>query len=398
MTRADVTQRCRPQIWSESARRLRAIATGLCLTGAIPSATAAIITVDATNDVNGPLPVHIYALTEPSGSNIYPLTPPGAQLYLFGIFDTGATSVRLAVSDATLLGFSGVQEVNVRINGLAAVDPITLFAPIGPGAAQAEVLGLQAGVVPSDLLPTLIGAPVVNNVAALIDNATIISRTYSFGTQEAPDILFFAASEPRPQMEVLVDLDRFGAVGSAADGADIGQRYLLRNVEFNEGSAEVNDASATSPFNFFFDTGTTSTLINLRMAQQLGLDLAQQDVACPQNFADMGGQGYRLDSVVMHGVSGTGDYILNNAFVCVDTLGKLIETFVADGVLADAVIGANFYEQVPVLFDGPNDQLGIGVRSVPEPSSIALLTGFGIAAMLLARRRAAMGSPSSRVT
>ena len=365
-----------------------AVAVGLAV-GTSGLSRAGTITVAASADVGGPLPIHIYALTEPAGIDIYPLAPPvGVAFYLFGVFDTGSTSVRIGQGDAGALAFAGVQTVNVRLNGLATVDPVTLGAPIGPGAAQAEVLGVKAGVAPLASLPTLIGTPVANQVAALIDNTATISRTYSFGSVTAPDITLFDRNDPRPQMEVLLDLDRFGQAGVAADGATTGQRYLLRNVEFTEANVVTDDQQVQSPFSFFFDTGTTTTLISMRMAQQLGINLALDgDFDCPSNFANEGAKGYKIDSVVMRGLGGTGDYVLSNAPVCVDILGALITTRLDSGDLVDAVIGANFYNQVPVLFDGPNDLLGIGLAAVPEPSTLGLLAAVGIPLVLRARRR-----------
>lgn len=384
----------------------------LLLAAAMPLRAAPIV-VDGTGHNIGPLPLMIYDLARTSTNTILPNN--SQPLYLFGIFDTGSTLVAVktqggAFSDTSLLGISTpsnntaadiqARTLEVRINGLQTIGPPPgNGAPIGsPGfaAPQAFVPGIVVG--PRDVPITLIGAPVANQVVALFDYTTPVVRgPYPFSVPDAgPNgnsdnlvegraITFFnqgAAGIPTP--EIQLSLERFGSTNpSLGDGASNGFRYLLRNVAFAEGAATLND-QGTSSLRFFYDSGTTPTIISRDMAISLGLTEGAGTFQC----FGVANSGYVLDSVAMTGTGGT--YTVNNASVCADWTGNFIDTLIAPGKEADAIIGSNLFDQVAVLFDGPGDRLGIGTSTsqVPLPATLLLLLAALPGLIVGLRRRA----------
>ena len=75
-----------------------------------------------------------------------------------------------------------------------------------------------------------------------------------------------------------------------------------------------------------------------------------------------------------------GDYTVNNAELCWVQSDALFSG-------SNAWIGSNLFSQVPILFDGINNTLGIGIAAptaVPEPGTLTLLLAGLVA--LLARR------------
>lgn len=334
-------------------------------------ARATAVTVTDNGALFPLLPIHIPALVDPGNNDVF---PSGANnLYIFGIFDTGANIVAINTADATLLSLPNNTLTNIRLNGLGTVDPATLFAPIFAGQAQAQVDGITVGV---RNVPTLIGAPVANNVLAFIDYSKTISRTYSFGTLTAPDITFFNAGAPGiPLTSLQLQLERFGTPGINAQGALEGQRYLLRNIVLSNGAQSASDQGANA-FRFFYDSGTNLSIIGNTIAAALGLIAGQGTFDCFGGTSN----GYILTSAVMTGVNGD-KFTLNGARVCWQD--SAIDTFVSPGVRVDAVIGQNFFDEVPHLFDGPGNLLGIGLALTPPTSrtpeaSALMYVGFGL--------------------
>lgn len=342
----------------------------------------------------GPLPAHIYAMADQAtGSDIYPLG--NGAFYLFCLFDTGSTKVRIYNDlpyyfsnypdpngglicnvphrltdgnwfgpDAGHLGLTSTETARLRLNGLSAVDPSTLNAPIGPAgsasAPQIELTGIevQPQPSPSSLNVTLIGVPVIHQVVAKIDYTTYIERSgYEFypgltaapptppGFQEfdkvyGPDITFYAPNDqqiPYTDFGLFLKLDRWG----------MPERYCLKNVTFKHGTAEISDQNLAGSKVLHYDTATTITIINDDIATHLGLTPGAGTFDCFDP-----GDGYVIDEVTMTGPNGT--YTLQNVSICWNP-GRIQSS----GVVA-AVIGSNFFDQVPVLFDGPRNRLGIG--------------------------------------
>jgi hypothetical protein len=302
-------------------------------------------------------------------------------LYLFGLFDTGSTIVLVSDESATALSMGAsspgntAQDVHIRLNGLAAIDPTTLLAPIGSpfAAAQAELGGIRVGIRTSPDVD-LIGAPVANQVVALMDNSTTITRgPYFFGDVSGPDITFFNPGDVGiPTPEIILDLTAFGVTGtSGTDNATAGQRYLLDGVVFNAGAN-------TGGGELLYDSGTTVTIIGDPLAGSLGLTAGAGTFDCLTGTSN----GYTIDSIVMTGAGG--DYTVNNASVCWND--SSIITAGPSGSDVAAVIGSNLFDQLPVLFDGPNATLGIGLAAVPAPATL-LLTATGLVLLGLGRRR-----------
>lgn len=321
------------------------------------------IVVDGTGHRFGPLPVHFYAMTNPDGTDFYPL---GTGIwFLYGLYASGSDKVAINnippsggfQSDASLLNLTGLATVNVRINGLNA----RILNPGGPDNCQipfggpADQFPAQAEVTNVALKPQLvtitgIGAPVINNVVAHIDYTRSITDSTACGglAVTGPYIDFYLPGDPDiPNPDLVLQLERFGSIGTGSDGSTVGQRYWLRNVVFQNGTNVVtDDQSAPNPFNFLYETATTITIINDRVANALGLSAGTGSFSCLNGSNN----GYVLDSVSMIGTDGS--YRIENANICWQ------ESAITTSQ-ADAVIGSNFFDQVQIIFDGPGNTLGI---------------------------------------
>lgn len=366
----------------------------ICLAASIPltptALRAAALSVNGGTDTFGALPVITFGLAQ--GTDILPLGAGG--FFFVGLFDTGSTEVFINAkpgtglygnTDAFFLGISSPQTVDVRVNGLAATDPVSNVTPIGApggaGAPQLQVSGIE--VTPNNQLGvSLIGAPVANQAIVRIDYTTEVVRPIVAAGVRGPDITFFGpAGASAFASEVEVVLEPFGQTGTSADGGTRGQRYLIRDVTFNEAALRTDGASNR----LLYDTGTNVTLLSAAMAQELGLNLVTPDFV-----GEVGGvplKGYTLDSIVLSGVGG--EYTVNNARIFVD------ESATPFGGAADGIIGSNLFRQTSLLFDGIGNRLGIGVSAaqVPEPPSL-LLFAAGLLALLYRRsqRKSALGA------
>ncbi|MEJ2185484.1 MAG: aspartyl protease family protein [Gemmatimonadota bacterium] len=345
-------------------------------------------TYDGTGNQFGPRPLSIAIFTNAAGTDIYPVG--SGEEYLFVLFDTGSSIVYLSSADATFLNIGATsstnvnQDTRVRLDGLSAIDPTALTAPIAAhgtaGGAQAEVTGIRVGPASPpqrpDLGASLIGAPVANEVLALIDNTTTVSRgPYPFCGgcyAEGPDITFYMPTDAGiPVPDLQLPLERFGSTSPALlDNATNGQKYFVNQVLFrNAGHAVMHDPAATQPFRFWFDTGAPETIIDTRLATALGIDLsAAGSFDCFTGLGKAGNEGYVIDQIAFSGTTtgGVGAYVINHAEVCVDIRSEELRQYYTPSgsgtpVLVDAQIGANLFMYVPILFDGHGNQLGIVV-------------------------------------
>lgn len=345
---------------------------------------------DGTGKEFGPLPLITAAFTNSSGDDIYPVG--AGESYLFSLFDTGSEIAYVGSADAAFLALGVASQANpnqdtrVRLNGLSAIDESTLDAPIGPygtaGGAQSEVAAIRVGPASPpqrpDLGVTLIGAPVANEVVALIDNTATVTRgPYAFcgGCYAVgPDITFYMPSDGSiPVPDVQWPLERFGSTAPALlDGATNGQKYFVNDVFFQHGANIVMyDPTAAQPFRFWYDTGAPPTIINVRAANALGIDLSLDgSFDCFIGAGKGGNEGYVIDRVALVGSTpggGTGTYAVENVSICVDIRDEELRQTYPDpndpsvGIKLDAVIGANLFVHVPILFDGKNNVLGIVV-------------------------------------
>ncbi len=322
------------------------------------------IILDGLGHIEGPLPVHFYALTNPAGDDIYPLNPISGAYSLYGLYDSGSTKVRIndspppnrisgpnwGLSDTGHLALTSVQTVNLRLNGLNNRAPEG-YIPMGPPGSEspAQVQVADIAVKPESVDATLIGVPVINQLVAHIDYTTTITDNLGSGiTVTGPYIDFYLPGDPGiPAPDLILQLERHGNLVST-DGATVGSRYWLRNVVFQNGNNIVADhPNAPNPFDFLYDTGTTLTIVNNRTASSLGL------LSGAGTFNCFGGtsNGYVIDSVTMIGSDGS--YRINNANIC------WRESAIGTPTVVDAVIGSNFFDQVQIIFDGPGDNLGI---------------------------------------
>ena len=357
------------------------------------TSTGASVTVNGAGRNFGPLPVVPYAFADDATGTLYPLGT--GHSFLFGLFDTGSTRVRVYNelpydfnadpeldpnqgitcnvpnkltdgnwfnSDAGHLGLTAAATVRVRLNGLSAIDPDALTAPTGAGEAQVELTGISAQPQPSPstLDVTLLGSPVALQVVAAINYTqkvtvdgfnfypdltdpanTGISGFVPLTAVEGPDITFFNMGDNAiPPSAVQLELAPFGTP----------VRPVLKNVEFrNQGQyVNDNDPSISPSLLYLYDTGTTPTIIGNQIAGLLNLTAGAGTFSC----LDGTNNGYTIDGIVMVGQNG-GTYTVNNASVCWSQAG------LQSSVLS-AVIGSNLFDQVPVVFDGVQMLLGVG--------------------------------------
>lgn len=321
------------------------------------------IVINGSGHNVGTLPIHLFAITNPAGTDIYPLGPSGQAWSLYGLYDSGSTKVRIndavpnriggnMLSDASSWSINALASVNVRLNGLnrqASNCTLPMGAPGSASPAQVQVTGITTKPYAVDA--SLVGASVINQVVAHINYKQMVTTpacSYLATAATGPYMDFYLpGSIGIPSPDLVLQLERFGSMVST-DGVIAGQRYWLRNIVFQQGSNVVaDDQSAPDPFDFLYDTGTTLTIINDRMANVLGL------AASAGSFNCFGGtsNGYALDSVTM--LSTGGSYRITNASVCWQ------QSAINTPAIVDAVIGSNFFDQVEVILNGPADTLGI---------------------------------------
>lgn len=360
-----------------------------------------IYAVDGSGRYFGPLPAVVYALADQaSGQDIYP-PGPAEEAYGFGLFDTGSTKVRIYneqpysfrvdddpnsgldcgvpnrltdgnffASDAVRLGLAAPETVRLRLSGLNAIDPATLEPPIGPPGSsrppQVELPGIEVRPEPTAADPakrldvTLIGVPVIHQVAAKIDHTKYVERAgyrdlfypgmdpgrsgisgfQEFDTVLGPEIIFYdPASSQIPFPDFFLELARWG----------IPERFRLKNVIFKDGPFFAYDQDLLGDKFLQYDSATTITIINDDIAGKLHL-VAGQGTFDVWTQDDK--KGYVIDEVIM--TSPTGCYMVRNACVCWDEGAITLPNILA------AVIGSNFFDQVPLYFDPIGNRLGIG--------------------------------------
>jgi hypothetical protein len=313
------------------------------------------ITIDNSPKV-GLLPHMITAFVV--GGDVLPAG--GTDYYVFTLFDTGSTRVTFDANTAASLGVANGLTTDIRINGMAAIDPVTLYAPIYAGQAQAEVLAIPISLPASPPNRTLIGGPITNVVKAVIDYTTTVTRgPFAYlgdVSVEGPDITFYPAGSPAGfTPAITLSLEAFG--NNPSNDPGLGQRFLMYNVSFNEGSVSIS-TPASGELNlagtrFLYDTGTTVTMITAAKATELGLTGPADFTQPMSDGTEL--DGYYVDSITMTGAGGVYT-VLNAPVVVAASLGG-----------SDARIGSNIFSQVKLLFDGPAATLGIGEASNSEP-------------------------------
>ena len=334
--------------------------------GPIPGTSTGSIPTGAAN--NELLAWHIFTLHVPGSSDV--ALPPGTgNSYLFSVFDTGSTYVVLNPGDANFLNDPG-GALDVNIWGFSAVDPgSTRCNPIR--FPEAEDTSVNLFRETDNTIPTLIGGALMNQVIAWIDYTTIVQRIYTFGTFRFPLITFFEAGDPGiPTPLFWAEIQGTGIPSTPSpQGADRGERFLINNMTFKNGSASV-----TSPANstvmpppgqrFLYDTGNTATQIGRNLATALGIDWTTLPAGNPTivrriNGVPTGLNGYYIEKVEIEAADGSYAYVINSPLVFVFPSATM------GGV--DANVGSNYFEKTQVVFDGPGNRIGLfkGVQQQP---------------------------------
>ncbi len=286
------------------------------------------IVVDGSGVIEGPLPVIFYALTDSSG-RFYPLNGGSEHNTLFGLYDSGATSlfinglkpriversdgqrellngnrvggVNWEDSDAGHLNVSTGERVNIRLTGVQTQQgnrnpPVR--TPGSPDGAQVEVSNL---IVKKEdgLNVTLVGAPVINQLVAHLDYTnladsswlTYVNQSFHVGVDTPSIDLFWPGDPGIPASDLTLPLEQFGVVTSRSE-----KRFQLPNVDFTNGRRTVTNWAGD--YRYLFDTGSTMTIVSDLIAGELGLAQMTSDFDC------LGGRdnGFFIDSVTMYGI------------------------------------------------------------------------------------------------
>lgn len=313
---------------------------------------------------------HIFTLHVP-GSSDNALPPGPVNTYLFSVFDTGSAFVVLNPYDADYLKDSG-GALDINIWGFSAVDPgLTRCIPIRfPEAEDTNVNLLRET---DETKPTLIGGPLMNQAIAWVDYTTIVQRIYPFGTFRFPLITFFEAGDSGiPTPLFWADIQGSGIPPTPPpQGADRGERYLINNMTFKNGSASVTSPAKSTILpptgqRFLYDTGNTATQIGRNLATALGIDWTTLPSGNPTIGRRINGvptvlNGYLIEKVEIEAADGSYTYVINNPLVFVFPSATI------EGI--DANIGSNYFEKTQVVFDGPEDRIGF-FKGVKEQSNM----------------------------
>ena len=327
------------------------------------------------------LPWIFFKLTHVDTGQHYPIGGPDKTLY--ALYDSGIKFVRLnnAIPHVALNGNFGSSDyghlspplrvnqgyVNILINGLDQrnANGVVPFNPVGePDGAQAGINNIGIGVWDPNVggqnprNPTLIGGSVVKELVALIDYGHIILDVT--GHPDPPQVRgsfsqFFMPGDPSiPKADVELQLEMFGnnTYSRLDSQATPGRRFWLKNISMYEDGRVVSD-SGSSPFTFMIDTATDVTLVNNEVADALGLVAGQGTFGCHG-----GNNGFKLDRVIINGEKG--NYILSDANVC------RAEHVMAEPRNVNVVVGGNFFTQVKIVLNGPNETLGLIRKSEDE--------------------------------
>lgn len=378
------------------------------VTTAVPTVA---IRVDGFGRVRGPLPVVAYALADDAtGADVYPLL--SGAVYLFGLFDTGSPHIAIFSenpydyvspadpnggltlgrpnlltdgnyfgSDVSHLALKGQERVRLRLNGLSAIDPDSLWAPFEQVSGSRPQIELTNVLVVPELPGSLrgdvtrLGGAITRRIVASIDYTTRVSRSgYDFypglrsgnrtpsGTGipgfspieavAGPDIVFFEPDDGTiPDLPLELELTLMGV------------KYAIDGITFFHGSEAVSAPDPTDPVNghVLLDTGAPTTLVSESLGGELGLG-GTGVFDCEGGF----GNGFVLDSIRLHGAGGT--YTVERASVCRVPPGRMYEPFMW------AVVGANAFDQVPVVFDGSKRRLSVGQ---PAMSPVDWMSALG---------------------
>jgi hypothetical protein len=324
-------------------------------------------------------------------------------LYLFGVFDTGSSVVLIndsnrdgTFSDAQTLALCRPNEpceipdppnppmpptrppndglhdrflplqLDVRIWGLGAVDPMTTGLPID--TPQFEAAGLQ--VRPYLTGQTLIGAPVAARAIAMIDYSVTVSRSFDFTpapgretTIEAPDITFYRPGDPMiPNAPYIFSLTSYGMFGSrasgAADGASIGPRFLMRSASITHNGRTASG----STLRILYDTGNPTTQVSETVAQALGIQLGSTPAVDRITIGTVDGRdvqmsGYQVDRFELVTADGANRFVVNKPMLYVRPNRADGSSPFPDHI--DVLFGSNYLWQRRVIFNGPASTLGM---------------------------------------
>jgi hypothetical protein len=308
------------------------------------------------------LSFHIHTMITPSG-DILPEDPDpqydDSMLFVFGLFDTGSTLVLLHPGSAGYLGYDTVNRplVNFGVWGTQAIDPATVSAPYR--YPEVEIPNVKPRFEGNPNVPTLLGAPIANNVIAWIDYTSIIERVINpTWTERNPAMSFFEPDDPGiPTPLFWVELQQTETPFPPNDEATVGPRYLIPNMRFiREGHiAEGSD------FTLMIDTGNTATQIGQNLAAALGIDaFTPVDDTIRRDGRDI--PGYRISRVILDDMAGEKQYLISDPLVFV------VPDISVRGV--DANIGSNYFETTQVLIDGPGSKLGLYTALCPGEDAI----------------------------
>lgn len=337
----------------------------------------------ATLQVNGSAPpgnirpFHTYSLVK--GVDIYPVGD--GELYAFGLLDTGADRVVISSRDAEEIWdmpqFGEEAElaknVSIRVNGLARIDPDTLFAPgfNDELEAELEVAEIELRINPGDTV-ALIGSPLTSQAIVSIKPYDTITRgPYPFNDQNGEpfsitgmDLAFLGADAELPDTLLSFELEPIERPQSTGTVAPI---PALRNVIFEHEQTQFSDTATGR--RLLFDTGTQFTIIGPDIIDELGLEPSDAIVDC---FPDKpGNEGILIDRIEFPDRNDPARTLrVQPALVCADFADNIIVlSFSLDNGPPrkfDAVIGMAPFINTDMLLHGPQGWLGVNPRPESE--------------------------------
>jgi len=344
------------------------------------------ITVTATDERSGELELDAIPSNSVIGNH---LTPTPQTDYAIAVFDTGATTHVMGITDAArlglvdhslitsnivqMMGVTGVvnalvsQPLGVFIDGLAAIDPNGLLLDESAMVGQTNVSIIVGDPVESPDLLTTIGTPLSVYLAAVIRNDRPITITHDGTKLLAPDIRFYAHDDPdvpsygskiplelRPLGAAAVQyfpniFDPFDPDFGAPLSPSVITGFLPTQSLFFVSSVDLTDGgrSAVDKDGFMFDTGSTYTFVSEPIGARLGLNPNAPEFELEILIATGGtitAPGYYIDSL---------DLVATPQWLRFTNVPVFVfDAPSPEGGILDGIIGTNLFVDFNLVFRG----------------------------------------------
>jgi len=344
------------------------------------------ITVTVTDERSGELELDAIPSDSVIGNH---LTATPETDYAVAVFDTGASSHVMGVTDAArlglvdhslitsniiqMMGVTGVvnalvsQPLGVFIDGLAAIEPNGLLLDESAMLGQTNVSIIVGDPIESPDLLTTIGTPLSVYLAAVIRNDRPITITHNGTKLLAPDIRFYTHDDPRVPSygsAIPLELRPLGAVAvqyfpnifdpfdpdfGAPLSPSVITGVLPTQSLFFVSSVDLTDGgrSAIDKDGFLFDTGSSYTFVSEAIGARLGLNPNAPEFELEILIATgetITAPGYYIDSLDL---VATPQWLrFTNVPVC------MFDAPSPEGGVLDGIIGMNLFVDFNLVFCG----------------------------------------------